>query len=829
MKNSITIGLVLFGLITVCTTHAGIINGDFETGDLTGWSGNATVHDGVADLSCSDLNHKYIEQSFDVKAGDLLFFEYVWGEGEIGGYKLASFSIGAYAYYNISGTGNTLRLEHKSVGCGWDYWNCGYSWPSSGWRSVGREFPNDGHVILEVSCETGHYSGGEGWGRSNFLVDNFCIDSPSTLDFTITGYIHEPDGSPIEGVLVATSSLCVDSVTTDANGYYELSVEPNWSGTVTPTLPTGTFNPSTLTYADVNSNLPDQNFTVEIFPQTPDPLTPSIESRLTTLTTTFEWTAFQDGGDGETQSGYQIRVIRDDETDQTVYDTGFIMDTSGHAHMYQPPGTYSGFDSLADTLRVSEPLEYEKHYYWQVRYRDSDGDWSFWSGTDPLQDFFTQVQTHVTIRLTDNEYDDEAPQINAGGHVAWVGFDSHDKEIFLYDGTNIIQITDNAYDDAGIQINPKGFVVWIGSDGHDTEIFLYDGTGITQLTDNDYDDGTYWLETPRINPNGHVVWVESDGFDGEIFLYDGNRTTQLTDNDYRDSCPQINPSGYVVWAGGGEIFLYDGTDITQITNDEYPGGEECLGLRMNASGYVTWISGPNIFLYYGKSRTKLTDDWNENYVSRLNNSGHIAWDKREYDHYCIKLFDGISTRTLGEGTSPKINDSGIVVWEGSMGDAWETQEIFLYDGLNIIQLTDNDYPDWGPQINSSGQIVWKGRVGNQDYELFLYDGTRITRITDNEYDENVYQVNESGYVVWQEYDGHDYEIFLLKPIEVEIPGDFDGDGAVTYNDLKNIFVPAYGTHTGDPDFVSECDMNQDGSIDMVDYAVWYEDFMNANQ
>jgi hypothetical protein len=52
---------------------------------------------------------------------------------------------------------------------------------------------------------------------------------------------------------------------------------------------------------------------------------------------------------------------------------------------------------------------------------------------------------------------------------------------------------------------------------------------------------------------------------------------------------------------------------------------------------------------------------------------------------------------------------------------------------------------------------------------------------------------------------------------------------VIYDDLHNIFVPAYGTHTGDPGFVLRCDLSQDGSIDMLDYTEWYEDYMKANQ
>jgi hypothetical protein len=69
-----------------------------------------------------------------------------------------------------------------------------------------------------------------------------------------------------------------------------------------------------------------------------------------------------------------------------------------------------------------------------------------------------------------------------------------------------------------------------------------------------------------------------------------------------------------------------------------------------------------------------------------------------------------------------------------------------------------------------------------------------------------------------------FELVLID----QIFGDFDGDGAVTYDDFYDHFFPAYGTHTDDPGFVPECDLNQDGMIDMLDYAEWYVLYMEAN-
>jgi len=49
----------------------------------------------------------------------------------------------------------------------------------------------------------------------------------------------------------------------------------------------------------------------------------------------------------------------------------------------------------------------------------------------------------------------------------------------------------------------------------------------------------------------------------------------------------------------------------------------------------------------------------------------------------------------------------------------------------IKQLTDNDFIDGSPHINNLGQVVWAGFDGH-DYEIFLYDGVQIIQISNND-------------------------------------------------------------------------------------------------
>ena len=79
------------------------------------------------------------------------------------------------------------------------------------------------------------------------------------LTYTITGYIKNSYEVPIEGILVDANNGG-NSDTTDANGYYEVWVDSAWSGTVTPSKTHYTFDPNSMSYANVLGDIADQNY-----------------------------------------------------------------------------------------------------------------------------------------------------------------------------------------------------------------------------------------------------------------------------------------------------------------------------------------------------------------------------------------------------------------------------------------------------------------------------------------------------------------------------------------------------------------------------------------
>ncbi len=363
--------------------------------------------------------------------------------------------------------------------------------------------------------------------------------------------------------------------------------------------------------------------------------------------------------------------------------------------------------------------------------------------------------------------------------------------------SNVTRLTDDEYDDDSPQINGSGQVVWQGCDSGwpstcqegDYEIYFWDGTSVTKITDNDYMD-----RNPQINDNGWLVWEAQPGsdYEHEIFLYDGTSTTQLTDNTHDDLLPQVNNDGWVTWLAcegilctdleeAYRVFLYDGSSTIQLTDNAYHyHGLEKHGPRMNNRGDVVWLEhgdpSTEIFLYDGANTTQLTDNDYGDYAPEINDHGHIVWRGGG-----IWIYDGVSAEKISEDSShAQISNNGEVVWSSFEATAGDDTEIFLYDGTTTTQLTHNNDDDALPHINASGEVAWRGgRLLVQgdmgalfQHQIFLYDGMETTELADylaygdaGSFPSRAPKIGEDGSVVWGGFGfpGDGWDIYVAVP------------------------------------------------------------------
>ena len=325
----------------------------------------------------------------------------------------------------------------------------------------------------------------------------------------------------------------------------------------------------------------------------------------------------------------------------------------------------------------------------------------------------------------------------------------------------ITRLTDNDEHDMRSRVSGD-MVVWQHgvSPSSEKEIHLYDGQSIVPLTDNDQED---W--SPRIS-GSNVVWLYDGPAAQQVMLYDGVTTQALTDTSADASDIDIH-GPRVTWRRGGDIFLYDNGVVTPLGNGN---------LARVSDTHVAWDGGDGdpeteIFLYDGTSTTQVTNDVDVFDMNPEISGQKVVWHTEEtfWDplegNVTLKdafLYDGSQVVQLTNHgrvhSGPKISGDW-VVWDEIDGI---TTDVFLYDGQSIIELTPGDAEGFEPVVGGS-LVVWKSHVGG-DNELFVYDGSSVVQLTGAGINSNFVPHVDGTTITWtgKADDGNDYEVYMAS-------------------------------------------------------------------
>jgi len=119
-------------------------------------------------------------------------------------------------------------------------------------------------------------------------------------------------------------------------------------------------------------------------------------------------------------------------------------------------------------------------------------------------------------------------------------------------------------------------------------------------------------------------------------------------------------------------------------------------------------------------------------------------------------------------------------------------------------------------------VIWNEFDGG-DWEAFLFNGRQVLRLTDNSTDDRFPEIFD-GEAFWEGHDGSDYEIYLYRTGPL-CPGDIDRDGDVDTEDFL-LFTVDWGRDDckETPEDCS-CDLNKDGGCSLPDYQLFIQDWV----
>jgi hypothetical protein len=272
-----------------------------------------------------------------------------------------------------------------------------------------------------------------------------------------------------------------------------------------------------------------------------------------------------------------------------------------------------------------------------------------------------------------------------------------------------------------------GFVTWVGwRAGLGEEIFIAGLSGAsaspTRLTDNG---------GQKQHPSSHgremIAWMgrEGDGYDWEIFTYHYQSTPRyraLTDDEIYDLYPALAGGGDVAWVHGWEIHYFDefAHEKINLTKDCCPSDKFSSGDVAADDGTVIWSTyergtqNPHQIYLWDGARREITSDIGTGAHDFSMNNGEIAYEWSAQP-ITVRYWDGVTVHDLGIGADPSLDD-GWIAYEAWDGHDWE---IHLWDGVNVIPITDNDYEDYDPTL-SGNLLAWNGRPDGPGgvYQIF---------------------------------------------------------------------------------------------------------------
>jgi hypothetical protein len=309
------------------------------------------------------------------------------------------------------------------------------------------------------------------------------------------------------------------------------------------------------------------------------------------------------------------------------------------------------------------------------------------------------------------------PQVS-GSRVVWEstgGSDGgSDREIFLYDNGVIAQLTTNTVHDLNARVSAAG-VLWERGTNTDAEVMFFDGVNTTQITTNSAREQAITMS------NSRAAWVTGAGTGLDVVTWDftgspTNLTSGMAPPNTADTLPSVRGNN-LVWVRGStpnqSIQKFDGTTVTTIATSSLALGDPAVD-----GDYVAWegfkggtVNDREIYLHDGSSALQLTDNSHPDFDPQIS-GGKVTWWGGVFNNNQVYLWEnGAVTQLSNSGLNqfPKIDDQ-YIVWQGWEGFGGGDLEIFLWDGTQVHQLTDNDVDDTMPMI-SGNHIVWQSGGG----------------------------------------------------------------------------------------------------------------------
>jgi hypothetical protein len=299
-------------------------------------------------------------------------------------------------------------------------------------------------------------------------------------------------------------------------------------------------------------------------------------------------------------------------------------------------------------------------------------------------------------------------------------------------------LTANAVEDQSPKAS-DGQVGWLQGIGQDSEVRLFDGVTTILVTNN-----TAIFDIDAQLSEGRLAWKRSvNGLDCSIERRVGGSTATV---DASMPCvSEIRVAGpHTIWTEDADgplddVFVRtDSAAPVQLGEDDVSESSPRVG-DVAGTPRAAWL-GPDGALWYWNGTSTPVEIVSGGASAPEMDGARVVWVASDGSDDEIFVYDGVSIVPLTDNdyddSEPQVSGSH-VAWIG-FPDTIAEGEIFVHDGVTTLQLTDDALDDRGPRVSSGPAgptVAWiKGdgvTVGGPADEIWMYEGCDAARVTDN--------------------------------------------------------------------------------------------------
>jgi len=380
----------------------------------------------------------------------------------------------------------------------------------------------------------------------------------------------------------------------------------------------------------------------------------------------------------------------------------------------------------------------------------------------------------------------------------WGGDDCDDGSVAVQPGLTTIDLTMGATSDPGPPMAHLGKVAWSAYDGNDREVYFYNGKGILSLTNNSISDSEAFLHA------GVVVWTADDGEETNIMRYDGANLLAVN-----GSTGGMKPAAWgskTVWLteANGLQYLYLHTPATGAQPvDQIPVKAGWYSLSANRLVYASATADSTIRVYDIEAGTvSLLGQNFFNDVEPVAFGDSVLWrtQKGDWDVFLNQQGETVElSNNLTDDLSATIH-MGRAAWLTVSG---ESSIASLRHADGVVQMLSQSPASFTQLSLGSPAAAWIGGVAEES-ELFLWDGVELHQITDDDVADALPSVS-GRQVAWL----HGSDVYLRKPT---CGADLDSDGLINAKDnCPYLYNPNQANMDKDGQGDS-CDPDDDGDL-----------------